>query len=102
VWWLQLAHSDIKATLPKAVEYSAHDLELTGQLFEFLLGSENQPIDRAELTCWFYLASKVMRAVGALKDGAFPSDDTLQDIRVYATMITRIRDKGAWPAVVRP
>lgn len=102
VWWHQIAHNDALATLPKAIEYSAHDLELTGQLFEFLLGPVDRPVDQAELTCWFYLASKVMRAIGALKDGQTPSADTLRDIRVYAMMITRIRARGAWPEMMRP
>lgn len=99
-WWQRLTSQDITVTLPKVQEYSAHDLELTGQLFDFLLGQpEDPPVSKAEMTCWFYLASKVMRAIGALKDGVTPSTDTIRDIRVYAAMITRIRSTGAWPGV---
>lgn len=102
-WWVGLTEQDISATLPKVQEYSAHDLRLTGQLFEFLLGQpEDPPVGWAEMTCWFYLTSKVMRAIGALKDGVSPSDDTLRDIRIYATMITRVRATGGWPGVMQP
>lgn len=108
-WWTKLGASDLEMLIPKAIEYSAHDLTLTGDAMAWMFGLEEialgvptgDNIRSAELTCWFYLLSKVMRAIGAVKDGNRPSDDTLRDVRVYATMIQRIRDTGSWPGWLR-
>jgi hypothetical protein len=97
-WWIELAHADLRATLPKAIEYSSHDLVMTGRLMQVLVGDgDGWSVGPAELTCWFYLLSKVTRAIGAIKDQNQPSEDTIRDIRVYATMIARIRANGRWP-----
>jgi hypothetical protein len=97
-WWHALADSDLEMLLPKAIEYSAHDLRMTGHGMADLMGIE--PIDdafAAELACAVYLFSKLTRILGAYKDGRLPSSDSLTDSRVYATMMARIRDKGGWP-----
>lgn len=106
-WWRQVAENDIGRTVPKAAEYSAYDLELIGrstvEMFGHGLGGD--PWDRddagpaiyAEIGCWWYLLGKIGRAVGAIREGRMPSDDTVQDARIYATMIARIRQTGGWP-----
>lgn len=100
-WWHDLAEKDLEMLLPKALEYSAHDLELTGEIMTTIMAERpdgRADVEPAELTCWFYLLSKVMRAIGAIKEGHRPSEDTITDIRVYSTMIARIRATGGWPS----
>lgn len=106
-WWRALAESDIAKTLPKAQDYSAYDLELIGRstVEMFTAAAEHLPWERtgtdpavyAEIGCWWYLLGKIGRAIGAIREGRLPSDDTCADARIYATMIARIRWAGAWP-----
>jgi hypothetical protein len=97
-WWTALASADLAELTPKAAEYSAHDLRLTGHLMADLISAG--PVDdttAAEITCMIYALSKITRALGAYKEGRRPSDDTITDIRIYATMVARIRAVGGWP-----
>lgn len=103
-WWRVLAEQDIARTLPKAEEYSAYDLELIGRATVEMyptspweLRSDADPAVYAEIGCWWYLLGKIGRAIGAIREGGMPSNDTVQDARIYATMIARIRDCGGWP-----
>jgi hypothetical protein len=96
-WWHRVADSDLEMLLPKAVEYSAHDLRMTGHVMADLMGIKVDDAFAAELACAVYLMSKVTRILGAYKDGRLPSSDSLTDSRVYATMMARIREKGSWP-----
>jgi hypothetical protein len=99
-WWRTLTETDIAKTAPKAKEYSAVDLAIMGDVLrKWTIGGADQP-DRIgqEMAVMLYLLGKVARAIGAYQEGHVPSDDTLDDIRIYAVMLKRIRDKGAWPA----
>ncbi len=97
-WWHDQADADLAMLLPKAVEYSAHDLRMTGHVLADMVGIA--PVSdafAAELACATYLMSKVTRILGAYKEGRLPTIDSIVDARVYATMMARIRDKGSWP-----
>lgn len=97
-WWHAVANGDLEMLLPKAAEYSAHDLRMTGHVLADMMDIE--PVSdafAAELACAVYLMSKVTRILGAYKDGRLPSIDSVTDARVYSTMMARIREKGAWP-----
>lgn len=97
-WWRAVGERDIAMMTPKAQEYSAHDLTMTGHILAQMVGIH--PIRdqmAAELTCAVYAMSKITRMLGAYKEGRYPSADSITDVRVYATMIARIRDTGAWP-----
>lgn len=102
-WWRDVAEEEIDKVVPKAVEYSAHDLALLGEWMRDLIephrneGSAPSVVADAELACWFYLAGKLGRAMGALREGRAPSDDTLEDIGIYCRMAQRIRQAGSWP-----
>jgi hypothetical protein len=96
-WWHGVADSDLEMLLPKAVEYSAHDLRMTGHIMADLMDIKVDDAFAAELACAVYLMSKVTRILGAYKDGRLPAIDSITDARVYATMMARIRDRGGWP-----
>jgi hypothetical protein len=111
LWWFKLAEQDLETLLPKADEYSAYDLTMIGRGLGDMIGSGlakpeahydelfTGDAEAAEIACWFYALGKIGRAIGAIKEGRLPSMDTIADLRIYATMIARIRQVGAWPGV---
>lgn len=96
-WWIDNATKALHRTVPKVDEYGAYDLVVVGDVLCHLIGWHDAP-DRAkaEIGCWFYLLGKVARATEALRAHRLPGDDTPFDVKVYATMIERIRDRGEW------
>lgn len=106
-WWRGVTEDDIAAMLPKAREYSAYDLILLGKATADMVGAfDPEPYEEgvpdgvyAEIGCWWYLMGKVARAIGAIKEGRLPSEDTAADARIYATMISRIKAVGGWPGI---
>jgi hypothetical protein len=97
-WWTGLADAELPGLLAKAGEYSSYDLEMIGRMTADTLGLE--PSGKGfyeEIGCWFYLLGKVSRAMGAIREGKLPSEDTALDTRIYATMILRIKQSGGWP-----
>ncbi len=108
MWWRRLGESDIARMAPKAHEYSAYDLVLIGRSLGDMVGQSDLinngwgdsgfgDAAAAEIACWVYILGKVGRAIGAIKEGRLPSEDTAEDVRIYATMVARIKDVGAWP-----
>jgi len=103
-WWEKLAQQDINATVPKAVEYGAYDLDIMGQAMVALADGmwtgatqeERLAIGR-EMACAFYLLGKTARIFSAFQRGERPSDDTWLDVTVYSVMARRIRQTGMWP-----
>ena len=94
-WWLRRAQEEITATVPKAVEYSATDLEIMGAAMEQMGAA---PAGRGvEAAIAFYALGKLSRIVGRLAEGAEPSDDSWFDLGVYARMAQRVREVGEWP-----
>lgn len=100
-WWLDKAQDEIQGVVPKAVEYSSTDLVDLGRQIAGLAGWGDECTDahHAELGIAFYVAGKVGRIMGAIKEGRLPSDDTWHDIAVYTKMAQRVREVGAWPGV---
>jgi hypothetical protein len=98
-WWTGLADAELPGLIAKAHEYSSYDLEMIGKMMSDTLGLEPSPGKGyyEEIGCWFYLLGKVARAMGAIRDGKLPSEDTALDTRIYATMILRIKQAGGWP-----
>lgn len=98
-WWLDKAHAEIEATVPKAVEYGATDLIDIGTMLARTMRRSVTEEEAAELGVFFYLIGKIGRWQSAIERGERPSDDTLLDIGVYVRMAQRIRDAGGWPGI---
>lgn len=97
-WWRATGENDLQMLIPKAATYSAHDIRLTGHVIaDMVLSEQVSDAFASELACAVYLMSKVTRLLGAYKEGRLPTEDSITDARVYATMIARIRATGAWP-----
>lgn len=98
-WWTDKTEADIAAVVPKAVEYSAIDLIEYGRTLALVMGIKHPVSDEeaTEIGIWGYLVGKVARWTGAIKEGRRVSDDTIHDIKIYATMAERTRDVGGWP-----
>lgn len=95
-WWRDQADAEIKATVPKAVEYSSTDLVDIGRA---VLGPGLTDQQYAEAGVAFYACGKIGRIMGAIREGREPSDDSWFDLGVYARMAQRIRHSGGWPGV---
>lgn len=97
-WWLDRAHAEVEAVVPKAVEYGANSMIEVGRTMARIQGRNDVPDDEAiEMACMFYIAGKVGRWVDAIAEGKRPSTDTIYDIGIYAKMAQRVRDVGGWP-----
>lgn len=96
-WWMKLASDEIQRTVPKAIEYGAHDLVEIGRTLARCMGRQASDEEMAELGIYFYLVGKVARWTDAVTRGDRPSDDTLFDIGVYIRMAQRVRMAGGWP-----
>ncbi len=98
-WWRENAEQALKAVAPKAVEYSAVDLIEYGRTLALVMELDHPVSDEeaTEIGIWGYLVGKVARWTGAIKEGRRVSDDTIYDIKIYATMAERNRAVGGWP-----
>lgn len=102
-WWRRVSQFDEDAVVPKAVEYSAVDLEIIGRgLMAFNpdlwsgVPEEERASIAAEMGATFYALGKVARAIGAFSEGRRPSADTWHDTTVYSMMARHIQEKGRW------
>lgn len=96
-WWLDLASEDYKGFQPKVAEYGTRDLIQIGRTL--VAFGQKQHVDLpervyGEVGTMFYLYGKVARAMEAYARGDLPSEDTLHDIGVYATMARAYRQRG--------
>lgn len=97
-WWLENAKQAIEKVSPKAAEYGSTDLAELGRDMGMIVGREGMSHEEAtELGIYFYMVGKFARWRDAIKDGRRVSDDTIYDIKVYATMAERNREVGGWP-----
>jgi hypothetical protein len=103
-WWLQKANEEATELVPKMQEYGgmhrASDLTQLGRSMADLIagaGNFTEEGDLQELACYFYLQGKMGRWQAALLEGRRVSDDTIHDIKIYTTMVQRIREAGGWP-----
>lgn len=96
-WWVNQAQDELLAMAPKVKEYSAHDLEVMGKAMEALGVPKGSGVEAAIA---FYALGKIARIVGALGEGAEPSEDSWHDLAVYSRMALRVRDCGSWPGEV--
>lgn len=102
-WWEQHADAAVGATVPKAVEYGAHDLDVMAAGMIALVADKLAGATDAEKMQWgryaacaFYELGKVGRMFGALAEGKLPKEDTEFDLEVYSVMAARIRQTGKW------
>lgn len=105
-WWEEVARREVEQVAPKAVEYSAADLDIMGYVLrnypaavDSAASAADAAARAAELACAYYLLGKIARMFGAYHEGRMPSDDCVHDINVYGRMIQRIRETGSWPGV---
>ena len=103
-WWLLLAKREAEMAQEKATEYGSTDLREIGRTMAMASGlevPEGRDTDEwySELGCYFYAVGKMARWTDAVLSGRQVSNDTIADLRVYATMVRRIRECGGWPAV---
>jgi len=98
-WWMENARQAVEHVTPKAVEYSAIDLIEYGRTLALVMdiGHPISDEEATEIGIWGYLVGKVARWTGAIKEGRRVSDDTIFDIKIYATMAERSREVGGWP-----
>lgn len=98
-WWRDKSYGEMKACVPKAVEYGSTDLAVIGRTMGRLMG-RNGDLSHEEATeigIYFYLIGKLARWEDAIIHGRRVSDDTLHDASVYIKMQQRNRDVGGWP-----
>jgi hypothetical protein len=93
-WWMDNAQNGYQRTMPKVAEYGANDLVHIGQTLARCMDWNCTQQQAAEIGVWFYLQGKIARAFEAIERRELPSDDTAFDIKIYATMIERIRENG--------
>lgn len=99
-WWESTSEQEMAASIPKAIEYSSTDLVDLGRQIAQLAGwGDYTDAHLAELGIAFYVAGKVARVMGAIREGRLPSTDTWHDIAVYTKMAQRVREVGAWPGL---
>lgn len=96
-WWEQTAKQDLADVLPKAAEYGSNSLEQVGRKVAALKGINVDKAQALELGCYFYALGKFERWTDAVLKGQLPSDDTILDLKIYCTMVQRIRQHGDWP-----
>lgn len=102
-WWERTSKQDLEDVLPKAQEYGSNSLEQVGRKVAALKGIEAVSTKRAlELGCYFYALGKFERWTDAVLKGQMPSDDTIKDLKIYCTMVQRIREHGDWPGTTGP
>jgi hypothetical protein len=100
--WSQRAGQDASITVPKAVTYGAHDLEVMGAALMALVPAFNRwPEDKKraigmEMACAFYSLGKISRMFGQYSQGQPAQDDHWFDLTVYANMARTIRETGDW------
>ncbi len=71
----------------RAATYSNKDLEMTGYAFSnFGAKADFGPTELELLGILFYVQGKVARAISAMGRGRIPTEDTLDDLDVYALM----------------
>jgi hypothetical protein len=98
-WWHRVSMEELDTLLPKAKRYGALDLDAIGFVLCAMIGKHDATkAYRQEIACHFYLLGKVGRMASAFQAGELPSEDTLMDAAIYARMMMRIRQHGAWPA----
>lgn len=99
-WWNHTNERDIERVVPKAVEYGATDLAELGRTFALITNRDLASLSHEEATeigIYLYLVGKMSRWTDAIKNGRRPSQDTVYDIKIYATMAQRNIDVGGWP-----
>lgn len=96
-WWLDRAHVEAQAVVPKAVEYGSNSLMALGRKIALLQGREVGDAEALELGCWINVVQKVERWTDAVLRGERPSEDTPYDAGVYIRMAQRVRETGMWP-----
>lgn len=103
-WWHEQADLEVKAVVPKAIEYGGHgaarDLIDIGADMVRIAGRRPESMSTQQLTeigIFFYVRGKIARWASALAEGRDVSDDTLHDISVYCRMAQRAREVGGWP-----
>lgn len=103
-WWIDTSRADLAALMPKVVEYGATDLEWVGRQMLASQGrTEGVSTEEAtEVGIYWFVLGKVARWAAAVQEGRRPSDDTLLDIGIYATMARRNRAAGCWPGPLAP
>lgn len=93
VFWRELANRHIAMTAPKIAEYGSRDLVDIGR--EVLsLASRDTENDRLafEAGVFFYVRGKIARWAAAVGRGEPVSQDTLDDIVIYCTLVLHNRE----------
>lgn len=95
-WWLDLAETEVKRVVPKAVEYGSGDLLAIGEDLARLSRLDLTDAQKVELGIVFYTRGKMARIQSGIESGGWPSDDSWHDLGVYARMVQRVRSTGRW------
>lgn len=97
-WWMDLAASDAQMAVKKAASYGSNSLAAMGRMLGSLCSDAPMPQEEAlELGCFAYAYGKMERVLDSIQRGGLPGMDCWIDLRIYATMVARIRQEGNWP-----
>ena len=97
-WWTGLAREDAELVTKKYQEYGNTALLEVGQQLADVMGrSDCTKAEAQELGIWFFMVGKMARWKTAILKGDRVSEDTLDDLAVYATMARRVHEVGGWP-----
>ncbi len=93
-WWREVTDDDLCRYLAKRTEYGSFDLSILGDVLQRTMDDEALKIDaNEEIGITFYMLGKLARVLSAYKEGRVPSDDTWDDLAIYA-MMGRMARKG--------
>lgn len=94
-WYADRAALQARACAIKAQAYGSDDLyDMGRELVEAMGEGTDDPQVQYEAAVYFYLRGKLARMFSAIKRGALPSDDTLEDIVIYAMLALHERERN--------
>lgn len=98
LWWTGKSREDSELVVSKYKEYGNTALVEVGQQLASITGREVSEAEAQELGIWFFMVGKMARWKTAILKGERVSEDTLNDLAVYAFMARRVHEKGGWPS----
>ena len=97
LWWTGKGRKDAELVVSKYKEYGNTALVEVGQQLASITGREVSKAEAQELGIWFFMIGKMARWKTAILKGERVSEDTLDDLAVYAFMARRVHEAGGWP-----
>jgi hypothetical protein len=93
-WLRSNFESTLEDAVRKADQYGSDDIGIMAAALTPVL--PHGPLSSKQAVIAFYAMGKLSRILGAIQDGQEPTQDSWQDLRVYATMGEKVRATGVW------